>query len=168
MDGFLNSRMRSPEGLYYDNLGDDGSLDKTFYTYNQGTPIGADVLWYRVTGDRKYLDRATQTAHAALDHFGKDDRLWRSAPAFNAIFFRNLLALDQIAPDPRYRQALDRYLDRAWRDGRAPQTGLFGQGGMGHYEDAGPANGSNVLDQSGMAQMYALQAWPKEKLLDVA
>lgn len=164
LDGFMNTKMRSPEGLYYDNLGDDGQLDKAIYSYNQGTPVGADVLWYRITGDKKYLERATQTAHAALDYLGKGDRLWKGAPSFNAIFFRNLLALDQLAPNPRYREALNQYLDRAWKEGRDPQTGLFDQGGIGSYT----AGKADYLDQAGMVQLYALQAWPKDKLLDVA
>jgi uncharacterized protein YyaL (SSP411 family) len=163
MEQFMNAQLRSPEGLYWDNLGDDGSLSKDIYAYNQGTPIGADVLMYRVTQDPKYLERARQTADAALKYFGEGDRLWKQAPCFNAIFFRNLLALDQVAPDPRYRQALEGYTNRLWTEARDPKTGLFDQGGVGHYEP-----GANYLDQSGIAQLFALQAWPKDKLLDVA
>lgn len=162
LDGFMNEKLRSPEGLYWDNLADNGELSKDIYSYNQGTPIGADVLWYRVTGDKKYLDRATQTAQATLDHFAKNDGLWKQAPCFNAILFRNLLALDQVAPDPRYRATMDAYLERAWTQARDPETGLFTKGGIGAYA------GHDALDQGGMTQMYALQAWPKDKLLDVA
>lgn len=163
LDQFMNANLRSPEGLYWDNLGDDGSLSKDVYSYNQGTPIGADVLFYRVTRDPKYLERAKQTADAALKHFGEGDRLWKQAPCFNAIFFRNLMALDQVAPDPRYRQALESYTNRLWTEARDPKTGLFDQGGVGSYE-----KGANYLDQSGIAQLFALQAWPKDKLIDVA
>lgn len=163
---FMNAKLRSSDpgtkGLYWDNLGDDGSLSKAIYSYNQGTPVGADLLFYRVTGDKQYLDRAQQTANAALDYFSKDDRLWKESPAFNAIFFRNLLALDAVAPDPRIRTALDGYLDRAWKQARDPKTGLFDQGGIGHYGSPG-----NYLDQAGMAQLYALQSWPKDQLSEV-
>ena len=160
---FLDTQMRSPEGLYYDNLGDDGHLDQTIYSYNQGTPIGADVLFYRITGDRHYLDQATQTAKAALAYFAQDDRLWKQSPAFNAIFFRNLLALDAVAPDPSYRQALNDYLARVWQQGRDPQTGLISQGGIGSYQGPG-----SYLDQGGLAQLFALSVLPEDKLLDVA
>lgn len=163
LDQFMNSKLRSPEGLYWDNLGDDGGLSKDIYSYNQGTPIGADVLFYRVTKDPKYLERAKQTADAALKHFGEGDRLWKQAPSFNAIFLRNLMALDQVVPDPRYRQVLEGYTNRLWTEARDPKTGLFDQGGVGSYE-----KGANYLDQSGIAQLFALQAWPKDKLIDVA
>ncbi|MDB5101596.1 MAG: glycoside hydrolase family 76 [Cyanobacteria bacterium RYN_339] len=164
LDGALNGPLRSPEGMYYDNVGDDGTVGKEFYSYNQGAALGADVLWYKVTRDKKYLDRAQQTAKAALKHFGKGDRLWKQAPSFNAIFFRNLLTLDAVAPDPAYRKALDAYLDRAWKEGRDPKTGLFTQGGMGSYT----AGKADMLDQAGLTQLFALAAWPKDKLADVS
>lgn len=162
LDGFMNDKLRSPEGLYWDNLADNGELSKDIYSYNQGTPIGADVLWYRVTGDKKYLERATQTAQATLDHFAKNDGLWKQAPCFNAILFRNLMALDQVAPNPRYKATMDAYLERGWKEARDPETGLFNKGGIGAY------SGHDALDQGGWVQMYALQDWPKDKLLDVA
>jgi rhamnogalacturonyl hydrolase YesR len=160
LDATLNGKLRSPEGLYYDNLGDDGKLDKSIFSYNQGAALGADVQWYKLTGDKKYLERAQQTAKASLEYFGKDDRLWKASPAFNAIFFRNLLALDAVAPNPAYRQALGGYLDRLWKEARNPKTGLFTEGGIGKY-DSTPAS---LLDQSGIAQLFALQAWRKEDI----
>ncbi len=162
-DAFLESTLRSPSGLYYDSIGDDGTLHPDIWSYNQGTPIGADVLFYQVTGDQTYLDRAKQTAAAALTHLGQDDRLWKQPPAFNAIFFRNLLQLDRIAPDPRYRQALDSYLGRVWTQARDPKTGLFDQGGVGHYGTPG-----NPLDQGAITQMFALQAMTPAQLSRVS
>lgn len=166
LDEAMNRELRDPKtGLYWDNLGDDGNLDKHIFSYNQGTPVGADVQWYRLTGDKKYLERATQTANAALDFYAQDDRLWKSSPAFNAIMFRNLLALDQVAPNPRIRQTLEQYANRLWTEGRDPKTGLFNRGGMGGY---GGHGNTDVLDQGGVAQVFALLAIPPEKLKDVA
>ena len=159
---FMNQSLRSPEGLYYDNLGDDGKLDKAIYSYNQGAAIGAEVLMYQVTGDPKALARARQTARAALDHFGQDDRLWKQSPAFNAIFFRNLLVLDAVAPDPRYRATMQAYVERIWREGRDPESGALTRGGIGR------GGGLDLLDEAGLAQMNALLAWPKERLRLVA
>lgn len=159
---FMTRELRSPEGLYYDNLDDAGKLDKTVFSYNQGAAIGAELALYQVTGDPQALARAKQTADAALKHFGKDDGFWKGSPAFNAIFFRNLLVLDTFAPDPRYRQTLQAYVDRAWKEGRDPRTGALDQGGMGAY------GGADLLDEAGFAQMNALLAWPKERLRLVA
>lgn len=163
VDAFLNSTLRTPDGLYADHVDDSGRVDGSIYSYNQGTPIGADVLMYRATGDTTYLDRAKQTAKAALAYFGQNDRLWKGAPCFNAIFFRNLMALDAVAPDPSYRQAVQGYLDRAWSQARDPNTGLFDQGGIGRYG----ADPGTAIDQSAFVQIAALLAMPKDKLLDV-
>jgi hypothetical protein len=156
LDGYLKSNLRAPNGMYYDHrdVGTD-KLDDHFYSYNQGAPIGADVELYRITGNTSYLDDAKQTAAASLDYYSQDDRLWKESPAFNAIFFRNLLALDQVAPDPRYRQAMNDYLDRAWKQGRNPATGLFDQGGIGSGEGVGKIG---EIDQASFVEMYALRA----------
>lgn len=161
---FMQKNLRDPSGLYYDHVTDSGVVGKDIYSYNQGTPIGADLLFYRITGDKKYIQDAQKTANAALAYYSQGDRLWTSAPCFNAIFFRNLLALDQVAPDPRYRQLMDSYLQRAWTEGRDPKTGLFNQGGIGHY---GPAGG-DVLDQGAFMQMFALQDVPQDRLSGIA
>jgi DUF1680 family protein len=157
MDQFLKHTLRAPNGLYYDLKWADGSKSKAIYSYNQGTPIGADVEWFRITGDRSYLADASRTANAALDHFtkGKDDRLWTHPPVFNAIFFRNLMALDKVDHNPRYRQVLSQYLERAWTHARDPKTGLFTQGGVGNYSED-PSQ--MALDQAAWVQMYALLA----------
>lgn len=160
----MASTVRLPNGLYGDNRNDDGSLDPTVYSYNQGTPIGLDVQLYRATGEGRYLERAKRTAAASLQHFGEEDRLWKQAPVFNAIYFRNLLALHAVSPDPRILAALDGYLDRAWRDARDPDTGLFDRGGIGHYgEHAG-----TVIDQGALSQLYAIRALPPEQWATLA
>jgi hypothetical protein len=165
LNDFMQRSLRSPEGLYWDNLANNGSLDRSIYSYNQGAAIGMDVLFYRVTNDPKYLQQATQTAHAALQHFSQDDRLWKGAPSFNAILFRNLLALDAVAPDPAYRQTMNAYLDRVWTEARDPATGLFDKGGIGAY---GPKGRGNLLDQSGLTQLFALSTWPSSDLPDIS
>lgn len=153
---WLAGNLRLDSGLYGDNVNDDGSLDPTVFSYNQGSPIGLDVQLFHATGEQRYLQRAKRTAEAALRHFGEDDRLWKQPPVFNAILFRNLLALHAASPDPRYLAAVDGYLDRAWREGRDPETGLFDQGGIGHY---GSEPGTTI-DQGALSQLYAIRALP--------
>ena len=115
--------------------------------------MGAHLLWHEVTGDVSYLEKARQTAQAALQHYG-DEGLWKQPPAFNAIFFRNLLKLN----DPSADQAMQRYLDRTWTDALDPHTGLFNREGhgMGSYEGHGNVS---TLDQAALTQLYALQSW---------
>ncbi len=158
---FLAVRLRRADGLYADHVDGAGRVEPTVWSYNQGTPLGADVLWARATGQDEALASAQETAFAALTHFA-GDRLWSQPPAFNAIFFRNLLALHAARPDPVLVDALDGYLERVWAEGRDPRTGLFTAGGIGSY-DRRP-----TIDQAALVQLYALRAWPRERWADVA
>jgi hypothetical protein len=155
--GFLRRELQRQDGLYADHLREDHTVEPTLWSYNQGTPVGAGALLFRLAGDERALDDARRTADAALAHFGADDRLWSQPPVFNAIFFRNLLLLDGIAGYPPVDPALDIYLDRAWSDARHPTTGWFTEGGIGHYDRGGS------IDQSGFVQLFALAAWPREQ-----
>jgi hypothetical protein len=152
-----NQTLESPSGLYWDQVQDSGRVGKDFYTYNQGTPIGADVLFYRLTGDATYLAHAERVANATLAHFGQrgpdgHTGFWHQPPCFNAIFFRNLMALNAVSPHPAYVQALKDYLDEAWSHARDPATGFLDQGGIGTYGN------DRLIDQSAFVQMFALLA----------
>jgi hypothetical protein len=153
---FLRRELRRGDGLYADHLREDGTVEPTVWSYNQGTPVGAGALAARLSGDDGLLVEARQTADAALAYFADDDRLWRQPPVFNAVFFRNLLLLDGIAGYPPVGPALDVHLDRAWAEARHPTTGWFTEGGIGRYEQGGS------IDQSGFVQLFALAAWPRE------
>jgi hypothetical protein len=156
---WLDGTLRLPGGLYADRI-DRRGVDETVWTYNQGSAAGAHALLYRATGDTMALDDAMRTATTSLARF-RGDRRWRHPPVFNAVWFRNLLALDVIEPVPGLHQALDRYLDRAWRSGRDPGTGLLTAGGIGSYD------GRPAIDHAGLVQLLALEAWPRSELQKV-
>ena len=158
-DAFVEQHLRSPSGLIFDRQSDKGEIETRFWTCNQGLSIRADVMLYGVTHAPLYLKRAQATAHAALAYFGQEDRLWREPAPFNAIFFRNLLALDLIAPDPVYKKTLDTYLERAWREARGP-TGLFDRGGVGLYS----GTEMQLINQAAFVQMFALQCMTPKQL----
>jgi hypothetical protein len=153
---FLVDTLRTDELLFADNIDEAGRIDPAIYSYNQGTPVGVDVLFHRVTGDDAYLDAASASAQASLAHFAEGDRLWTQAPCFNAIWLRNLVMLDAVRAVPGLWDLLDGYVERLWSDGRNPSTGWFTEGGIGTYERGG------VLDQGGVAQILALPAYPRE------
>src|SRR6185437_4494927 len=77
-------------GLFFDKLRGDGTVDKTLWTYNQGSMVGANVLLARHAGPgAPYLARAEAIAAKALRHYAGTYE--RCPAAFNAILFRNLL-----------------------------------------------------------------------------
>ena len=153
---WLDRSLRLRGGLYADHVDARGRVQRTLWTYNQGSSVGALWLLHVATGDVGAIDRARQTAASSLHRFGAE-RTWRHPPVFNAVWFRNLLALDTVARVDGLRPALDAYLARAWREGR-DADGLFTAGGIGTYD------GMPAIDVGGLVQLYALRAWPRERL----
>jgi hypothetical protein len=141
-------------GLYWDHLDAAGAIERTKWSYNQGTMIGANVLLHQIHGARTmaYLLQAEHLAGAALGHY--DRAGYRSQdPPFNATFFRNLLFLAgtsrNVGLRANIRAAMEAYADKLWDDAAThDRDGLF------RFED-GPAS---LLDQAAMVEIYALLA----------
>ncbi|MGI9184406.1 MAG: glycoside hydrolase family 76 protein [Solirubrobacteraceae bacterium] len=139
-------------GLFWDKIRGDGSIDKTLWSYNQGSMVGANLLRHRrgLGASGEYLDRAQTIATRALRHY--EGRYLDQPPAFNAIFFRNLLQLHAATDDDDLRDqiiaaAVD-YADRLWSERRDDH-------------DRFPFRGktTTLLDQSAAVQQFALLAW---------
>ena len=150
MLGWLTACMLAPDGLLWDHVGLDGTRDETHWSYNQGTAIGANVLLYRLTGDKGALERAEALADSSLAYFDRTPG-GREPAFFLAIWFRNLLALESVDGDARYRDALQEYADVVWDRLRDQSTGLF------HFDGSGSAK---LLEQAAMVQIYAALAVP--------
>ncbi|MDQ3810923.1 MAG: glycoside hydrolase family 76 protein [Chloroflexota bacterium] len=145
-------------GLYWDNIRADGSVDPDQWIYNQGVLIGANVLLHRITGTAQYLTEAVRLADASLAFYGTgayysgSNGAYPGRSIFNAIFFRNLLMLYAVNRNPSYLQQMQAYAEAAWVDPnvRDPQTNLFRLNGESRY---------SLLDQAGMVQVYACLGW---------
>jgi Glycosyl hydrolase family 76 len=142
--------LREQVGLYADSIALSGYVDPTYWIYNQGTMIGAEVMLYEASGQRRYLEGAVESASSTLAYF-TPSRLEQQPPDFVAIFAENLLHLDELAPNPLYRAYLESYANSAWANLRNATSGLF----EFHEEHPDP-----LLNQAGMAQLYAYLAWP--------
>jgi hypothetical protein len=144
---WLHRTLRLDSGLIADHE-DRGTVDPTVWSYNQGSALGARALLHRIEGTPRDLDEAMELAQVSLDRF-RDDTLWSHPPVFNAIWFRNLMDLDAIAPVPGLWPALDAYLDRVWTEARDPDSGRFTAGGIGSYD------GTLAIDHGGLTQLFA-------------
>jgi Glycosyl hydrolase family 76 len=144
----------SPQGLYWNDMDFQGNIDKTLWIYNDGAMIGAGALLYQITGDATYLQQAEGTADATMAYFGAGGRYYIQPAIFDAIFFKNLLLLDSIQHNPKYRQTMQAYADAIWQADRDPATGLF---------TFGASQPAQVLEHAAMVQIYAALAWdPKD------
>ncbi len=121
---WVRGALLGPTGLYFDRITPQGTVSEEVWSYNQGTMIGAGVLLHRITGEQTYLDQAVVTATAAVSRFSVAELLGQDA-AFNAVFFRNLLLLNQTSPDPAFAELAAAYTDEMWEQRRDRRTGLF-------------------------------------------
>jgi len=152
---FLES-IRDDRGLICDLQNNDGRIDPSIFSYNQGTTIGLYLQLARVADDDAALATAKSTAKIVTEHYSQDDRLWGECPSFLAILARHLLCLGDFDGDGRWPPLFDEWLTRAEEQGRNPSTGFYSEGGIGHYD------GSICLDQGGVVQMHYMPQWDRE------
>jgi Glycosyl hydrolase family 76 len=137
----LDESLDAPEpgtGLFWDKIRGDGSTDRMQWSYNQGTMVGLNVVLARAPGVARvdYLGRAEAIARKALGRL----TLASQPPAFNAIFFRNLLSLHAASTDAWLRDEI--------------------VSALRHYtEGVSSKRRATLLDESAIVQLLALLAW---------
>jgi hypothetical protein len=134
-----------PNGLYADHIGAHGALARVYWSYNQGSMIGAGALLYQATGNSAYLYEARQTARAALAYY-TPERLGAELPFFVSVYFRNVLYLDSLTHDPPGNRLAQPYVDYAWQHLRL----------SGNLFVFGSPPSSQLLVQAAIVQIYGL------------
>jgi hypothetical protein len=147
---WTNKYLLAPNGLYWDHIDLSGNIEKTQWSYNQGVPVGVNTLFYQITRDKTYLQRAENIAKAALDFYNTDNRLYSQPAFFNSIFFKNLLLLQSVNHNQSYTQAMQAYADKVWSTYRDAATGLF------RFDSSKP---TQLLEQAAMVQIYSVLSW---------
>ncbi len=147
---WVNKHLRSPSGLYYDNLRIPSlKIDSAIYTYNTGTMLQSNVLLYQITGNKKYLKEAQQIASSAKDYFYKNNTL-PSNYWFNAVLLRGEIALYQVDKNRDHINFFIEYADSVWNEER-DKKGLIGK----------PGKRKALIDQAAMIEIYARLAHPE-------
>lgn len=149
MYDWTSTYLQTPEGLYWDHVDLQGNIEKTIWSYNQGVPVGVNVLLYRITGDDSYLHEAERIAQAALTYYGPSG-LYNQPAYFNSIFFKNLLLLQSVDHNQDYVNAMQTYADSVWQNNLDTSTGLF------HFNNSAQ---TQLLEQAAMIQIYAILSW---------
>ncbi|MDN3654479.1 glycoside hydrolase family 76 protein [Ferruginibacter paludis] len=148
---WVNANLRSPSGLYYDNIKTDNyRVDKKEYSYNTGTMLQANVYLYECTHDKKYLRQATAIADSSVGFFVankhfKDD-YW-----FSAVLLRAYQHLLKYNPDKKYILAFKDCIDAAL-DTNKNDDGLMGK-----------QHALNLVAQGGMLEMLGRFAWLQQQ-----
>jgi uncharacterized protein YyaL (SSP411 family) len=150
---WTNKYLLAPEGVYYDNVKlPELHINKQFYTYNTGTMLESNVLLYRITHDKKYLQEAQRLAAASLSTFYKEGR-FPSNYWFNAVLLRGYVSLYQEDGNKRYIQAMINDINKKWETD-IDQNNLAGHG-----------KAKKMLDQAGLLEMVARIAFLQKKYL---
>jgi hypothetical protein len=145
---WLHAKLVRPDGLAADRI-EDGIVEPTPWSYGQGVVVGMRRLLAAATGDAAYRVAAIALARESLGVFTAS-RTWTEPPPFLAIWFRELLALPEVADAARAR--LLEHTTRLLAEGRDPSTGMFTAGGVGSYD------GRPTIDQAAAVQLLALAA----------
>ena len=151
---WTNDNLQRPDGLYSDHLDLAGTIEPTVWSYNQGVPIGVNVLLYQATHDRKYLAEAQRIASAATAYYDTKGGISTQPVSFNSIYFKNLMLLESTTGSSTYRTAMQSYADSVWAVNRDAATGLF------HFG----SDHTQVIDQAAMVQIYAVLGWTPPQL----
>ncbi len=85
-------------GVFHDNMRADQTYDTSKYTYVQGVAAGAMADMSQLMPDKYSLQTAVDFSNLALDRLNQGALLHN--PAFDAIFFRNLLKIADLNQDP--------------------------------------------------------------------
>lgn len=140
---WTNKTLRSPEGLFYDNVKiPGGAIDRKFYTYNAGAMLQANALLYKISNNKKYLLEAQQIAKASKAYFFKNNRLpdhyW-----FNAVLLRGCIELYKIDKNRDWIDIFRKEAQRIWAEER-DGANLIGKKAS-----------KSLIDQAAMMEIYA-------------
>lgn len=153
--GMINDDLLVNDGLDPATCTNNGD---TTWTYNQGVILGALVALSRATGDRTYLDRATELADASTttDALNVDGVLTEpceptgcdvNGPSFKGIYVRNLGELNRTLPDHPYSDYLVTQATTAYDNARTPtdEYGLHWAGPIGQINGATQQSAVDLL-----------------------
>jgi mannose/cellobiose epimerase-like protein (N-acyl-D-glucosamine 2-epimerase family) len=109
---WTRARLQDPEdGLFWDNIKLDGTIDRKKYSYNSALMIRANSLLHALTSEPRYLAEARRIARSAEGQW-VDPETGGIADGgrFAHMLLEAFLALHQQDPDPRWPAIVDRAL----------------------------------------------------------
>ena len=150
--GMINSNNLVNDGLNGNCQNNHGIT----WSYNQGVILAGLVELYRQNPDPALVEAAQEIASAAINHLSDangifHDRCERKCGAdgvqFKGIFLRNLMALNDAFPDPRYVQFARTNADSIWNQAQGPNY-QFGQVWSGPFQldNSAAATQTSALD----------------------
>ena len=122
---WTNARLQDKDGLFWDNVKLDGTVDKTKFTYNTALMLRNNVELWKVTNDKKYLAEARRVADASLAYWTRANGKFGDDPKFNNWLSEALLMTYEATDDVKYLNAVRRHADYGYRNGRDASDGGY-------------------------------------------
>jgi hypothetical protein len=153
--GWVDATLRDPaDGLYWDNIKGDGSIDYTKWSYNQGLmalagKLLADYPKGATYDAAAYADRAATIINSALGFYNGG---WEGqGAAFNAVFFRaaHYIARANATLLTKVQAAARGYASAMWTSPRR-RNGVW-------YDDGGVAR---LIESGAMVELFSILAMP--------
>ncbi|KAI9728428.1 MAG: hypothetical protein M1828_003829 [Chrysothrix sp. TS-e1954] len=126
--GVINKQNLVNDGI---NLHTCRNEHPPIWTYNQGVILGALIELNKASPNSTYISQAHKIATAAIKHFGKDGVLREiicephcggDGSQFKGIFMRNLMLLQEAAPQAEYKRFIKSNADSIWKHDRNVKT----------------------------------------------
>ncbi len=144
------------DGLFWDNMGIDGRVDKTKYTYNSALMIRANCLLYEITGEMNFKSEARRIAIAA-------EALWcnsesgavRDAGRFAHLLVEAFAAIYALDQDSRWVHRIDDTLQFVHDEVRDP-AGRYPK--RWDERQTGALASYDLIDQASVARAYLVAA----------
>ena len=156
---WTNDTLRDPaDGLMWDNVTRDGTVNRKKWTYNTALMIRAALLLAATAADAApFLEDARRFAGAAVAHWADPQTgAIRDAARFAHLLNDALVEMTDATGEPRWRQTAEAAADFAWNHTR-DADGYFGE-----RWDKPPADDDKreLINQASMARACARLAWP--------
>ncbi|WP_158750972.1 glycoside hydrolase family 76 protein [Acidobacterium sp. S8] len=152
---FSNSGMINAQHLINDGLDDScKNNQRTTWTYNQGVILGGLSELNKVAPDPALPAAAQSIATAAIEHLADangvlhdtcEPNCGADGEQFKGIFMRNLMDLEAISPDPRYRKFFTVNAASILKNAQGPNH-QFGEVWSGPFKSSNAAIQTSALE----------------------
>lgn len=162
---WMYNNLRDSSGIYVNDKKPDGTVNRTFWTYNSGSMLEAGVLLYRFTGDKQYLKQAQAVAQSTYKHFSQEKHedhfiLRIDLPWFVTVLFRGYEALYHEDGDYKYISSIEQDLNYSWQNSR-DKYGFVTHSWIPRTDELNKPKW--LLDEACIAELYARLALLEQK-----
>lgn len=174
--GMINAQNQINDGL---DTATCKNNQQTVWSYNQGVILGGLTQLYALTNDNTLIASAKSIADATLTHLTDANGVLHDVcepncggdgPQFKGVFLRNLVPLQGVVQDPKYKIFADTNAESIWNKSQGPNY-QFGVVWSGPFDSGNAASQGSALDAilaaaamepngSGSAPAFTLTASP--------